>query len=786
MSHKSIGHQIKSISFLLIGGLISLSLVAIASTLLMRSVFVEYRATARATLDANLIFEDLFEARMAALKWKITPAEEFATEFMGNVAEIHELGDEIAQNPSVPAFSAALSILRTELDEYQGHFEQALESQGQYDEFAQGLSEIGPEIRGFLTDIMETAYSDRDVLAAFYAGRTQESLLLGRFYVERFRKTEMSEHLEYAMTHLNASVQSLATLIPELQNPTRLDLANRAQSGIQNYIEKAELLAQSIATRSSARAAMDTLGPIMVTRVETALDEIVARQDTLGPRGQSFAFWTVALITLVSIAIVVVGWIVSGKNTKIIVDSIEDSVDVMSRIAEGDLDAKVLHTDRENEIGRMARALEVFKSNGKASIEADLRAKAMDKERQDSEAEQKRLQEVQEADARAMAEAARNEMIASLSASLGAVVAAASQGDFSKRVEAKFTDSELTNLAEAVNTLVDNVDNGLSQTGKMMGRIAGGDLSERMEGNFRGAFADLQNNTNQMIDALRSLIDGITGSGVTLASSSAELRDTSDSLSRQAEQNAAALEETSAALEEMSASIQQVSKSVSGANTNAQLASETAQSSGKVAADAASAMERISNATGEIVQVVGVINDISFQINLLALNAGVEAARAGDAGRGFAVVASEVRQLAQRASEAAKEIDTVIARSEDAVSEGVSKVADAQSSLATISDSVVGISERIGEVSRAISEQALGIGEITTSVAQIDENTQKQAASFEEVTAASSILANEAEALRHSTAQFSTKNAVSQKQHSTENTSSKKISLRADKIASAG
>lgn len=438
---------------------------------------------------------------------------------------------------------------------------------------------------------------------------------------------------------------------------------------------------------------------------------------------------------------------------------------VTERLADGDLSEITTLKQNNGELGRLASALHVFRANALLTIEMREQEKQRDKEARDSEkaaedakrraaeAEKKRQQD-QEEHAQQQAEAARREMLSKLGTSIGAVVAAASKGDFSHRVDVTFDDAELAQLASSVNTLLDSVASGLRETTATLSRVADGDLSEGLSGEFHGDFARLQDGTNGMIEALRALVTDISGSGNNLAASSAELRDTSDGLSRQAEQNAASLEETSAALEELSASIKQVSGSAAEANENASVASATARSSGEVAADAAASMARISEASNEITQAVGVINDIAFQINLLALNAGVEAARAGDAGRGFSVVASEVRQLAQRASEAAKEIDAVIARSDEAVSEGVAKVGNAQTSLASISESVVNITGRVEDISRAISEQVHGIGEITNAVSLIDQNTQKQAASFEEVTAAGSLLANEAEGLRKSTARF--------------------------------
>ncbi|MEL6523522.1 MAG: methyl-accepting chemotaxis protein [Pseudomonadota bacterium] len=553
---------------------------------------------------------------------------------------------------------------------------------------------------------------------------------------------------------METAVSQLQTLLPELQNPLLRDLANQAMAEINNFQDEKVELAAALAELVSARQIMDSLGPKIVIDIETVIDAAADRQNTLGPRGQTISLLTVSAILAAALIIITTAWRISRSMSTRVTRQLEESVSTMVRIAEGDLDAEVRHADQDTEIGRMARALEIFKVNGKASIEAVEREKAAEVERQRAAEDMKRLQEEKDQQARAKAERVRQEMISNLSFSLGKVVSAASEGDFTVRVDADFSDRELAKLASDVNSLVDSVEQGLTIVGHALERVAQGDLSQQVTGQFQGAFAQLQTNTNGMINSLRSLVGDISESSDNLAHSSGELKDTSGSLSIQAEQNAASLEETSAALEELTASITMVSKNVMDANGNARTARTTAMAGSEIASAAAKAMARISDASTEISKVLGVINDISFQINLLALNAGVEAARAGDAGRGFSVVASEVRQLAQRASAAAKEIDDVIERSNSAVSEGVTKVSDAQTSLTRISDSVVSVSERIDQISSAIAEQVQGVGEINSAVALIDRNTQKQAASFEEVTAASGLLSNEADTLKNSTKRF--------------------------------
>lgn len=469
------------------------------------------------------------------------------------------------------------------------------------------------------------------------------------------------------------------------------------------------------------------------------------------------------LITaLISLAIVALAGVASLISSRSIALPVRRLTSAVVSVADGQLTTDVPGTERGDEIGELARATEVFRKNAvemeqlnaqQVKATKELEALNADKEKAAArEAEMTREKEAREA----LAKAEHSQMMQNLGDSIGAVVGAAKAGDFSSRVDAEFDDEILTTLAANVNDLLASVNAGLRATGETLDRVAKGDLTQEMEGDFHGAFADLQSNTNAMLGSLRDLIGGISGSTENLAHSSTELRDTSDSLSKQAEQNAASLEETSAALEELSASIKQVDSNISEANDKARQASDTAKEGSAVAGQAADAMTRINDASGEIAKVVSVINEISFQINLLALNAGVEAARAGEAGRGFSVVASEVRQLAQRASEAAKEIAEVIAKSDAAVSDGVDRVKMAEASLHSITDSVVGVSKRIDEVATAISEQVSGVADINASVGTIDQNTQRQAASFEEVTAASALLSSEADGLKQASSKFVT------------------------------
>jgi methyl-accepting chemotaxis protein len=181
---------------------------------------------------------------------------------------------------------------------------------------------------------------------------------------------------------------------------------------------------------------------------------------------------------------------------------------------------------------------------------------------------------------------------------------------------------------------------------------------------------------------------------------------------------------------------------------------ESAGKSGEIVRDAVSAMSRIEGSSSRISQIIGVIDEIAFQTNLLALNAGVEAARAGEAGRGFAVVAQEVRELAQRSANAAKEIKTLISASASEVEGGVSLVRATGDALLEIEKLVLRVNDHVESIATAAREQATALAEINTSVNQMDQMTQKNAAMVEETTAASETLAEESRQLQTLLARF--------------------------------
>ncbi|UXN67859.1 methyl-accepting chemotaxis protein (plasmid) [Devosia neptuniae] len=385
----------------------------------------------------------------------------------------------------------------------------------------------------------------------------------------------------------------------------------------------------------------------------------------------------------------------------------------MVRIADNDFDVVPQGMTRRDEIGDMARSVEVFRENG-------LKVSQM------TEAEAARII----ADQRA-----RQQMMSELQGAFGEVVDAAIAGNFSRRVEAQFPDPELNGLASSVNSLVATVDRGLDETGRVLTALANTDLTMRMEGEYQGAFARLKTDTNAVGDKLSEVVMQLRDTSRSLRLATGEILAGANDLSERTTKQAATIEETSATMEQLAATVLQNSQRAKDASVNAGEVTRTAEEGRKVMEKANEAMTAIETSSGKISNIIGMIDDIAFQTNLLALNASVEAARAGDAGKGFAVVAVEVRRLAQSAASASADVKVLIEQSTGEVGLGSRLVSDAAGRLHAMLDAARANNQLMDGIARDSQEQASAIEEVNIAVRQMDEMTQHNAALVEEMNA---------------------------------------------------
>jgi methyl-accepting chemotaxis protein len=416
--------------------------------------------------------------------------------------------------------------------------------------------------------------------------------------------------------------------------------------------------------------------------------------ENLEARSRSGLTWDALAALLATLGALVAAWLAGRSITRPLHVLTSD----MSALAAGDKTVAVKAASRSDEIGEMGRAVLVFRN---AAVELER-----------AEAEQARIE------AEAAAERRRNEQ-------------------------------ERAARAAELQRVVDELASGLKT-------LSDGDLTARVESAFAPDFEQLRSDFNMAMGKLQAAMQAVTGSAGGIHIGADEISRAADDQSRRSEQQAASLEETAAALDQITATVRKTAEGANQANQVVGSARSDAERSGHIVRDAVTAMSEIERSSKQISQIIGVIEEIAFQTNLLALNAGVEAARAGEAGRGFMVVATEVRALAQRSSDAAKEIKTLISASSRQVEHGVHLVGETGQALQQIVDRVVEINTLVAHIAQAAHEQAAGLAQINTAVNQMDQVTQQNAAMAEETTAASQSLTKEAKVLAGLIARFRT------------------------------
>lgn len=285
-------------------------------------------------------------------------------------------------------------------------------------------------------------------------------------------------------------------------------------------------------------------------------------------------------------------------------------------------------------------------------------------------------------------------------------------------------------------------------------RIAEGDLTSEITSSRTDELGELMTAVGTMNQSLRDIISRVRDGVNNVARASSEIAAGNTDLSSRTEQQSAAVVETAASMEELTSTVKQNAENAHHASQLATDASHNASRGGNIISDVISTMGGISQSSGKIGEIISVINGIAFQTNILALNAAVEAARAGEQGRGFAVVAGEVRNLAQRSSLAAKEIETLISESLSRVSNGTELVNRAGNTMEDIVRSVTQVRDIMGEIAAASDEQNRGITQIAQAMTEMDTTTQQNAALVEESSAAASSLEQQALELEKTVAVF--------------------------------
>ena len=287
-----------------------------------------------------------------------------------------------------------------------------------------------------------------------------------------------------------------------------------------------------------------------------------------------------------------------------------------------------------------------------------------------------------------------------------------------------------------------------------LSRLSAGDLVVAIHEPLAPEYEGLRVDFNQAAGMLAGAIGRLSEVTGQIRSEATAINEAAGDLARRTERQAATLEQTSAAMTELTATVKASAAMAAEAEGATEGARRSAVQGTEVVGQAIGSMNRISESATKIARITDVIGEIAFQTNLLALNAGVEAARAGEAGRGFAVVASEVRALAQRCSDAAKEITQLIEESGEQVRDGVLLVGRTGEALGEITASVQQMAGHVATIARSAETQSRGLAEMNAAIADLDRVTQQNASMFEETSAACQTLVAVTDAMQGTVGQF--------------------------------
>lgn len=306
--------------------------------------FNEYRQLARHANLAGRVQANMLLVRLYAKDYLINNNDEAIDNFKERFDLLSELASSEQAEIDEPELAQKMNIIAGSIEDYDKAFNQVVKYMEQRD---QKLTEVlvphGTTMVTTISDIMASAFTDKDPNAAFYAGQVQESLLLARLFVVKYLNSNAAEDAERARKELDINLLERVKLLDQnLENPQRRAMLERFYASRDSYSKALNDINKVIVERNALiRTELDRIGPLIATAAEEIKISIQKEQDKLGPLVKQHNETTIQSVIWVSLGAILAGLLLAWFLVRLIKKPLGGEPSEMQaiarRIADGDL-----------------------------------------------------------------------------------------------------------------------------------------------------------------------------------------------------------------------------------------------------------------------------------------------------------------------------------------------------------------------------------------------------------------------------------------------------------------